>query len=325
VSIRIWNSLPPPVRRSLLRTFAIPQGAPEGKLPDGRFVLASPLAGWGAKQWPLKSYEELAAKLDVPLVVNGAPGSASELGSIRGAHVHLSGIDGLIDATRRAHAVIGVDSGPMHLAAALGKPGVAIFGPTDPGVARPVWRIAARPARTGRGDHLQTSRRDAPEHGGDHRGCGCRGARGFARLQTNRLPRVSFPKPYADAVAKLRVPFGFILVAAFWYLAAPTWGSLAVGIPISFAGSHSVPGPRATCTRIRIWRKVGPYAYVRNPLYVGTLIVAAGFAIAARRWELGALFAAVFFLIYFPVVELENNICADCFRAMPNTRTACRN
>jgi heptosyltransferase-1 len=116
----------------LLRTFVIPQGAPEGKLPEGRFVLASPLAGWGAKQWPLKFYEELAAKLDIPLVVNGAPGSASELGAIRGAQAHLSGIDGLIDATRRAHAVIGVDSGPMHLAAALGKPGVAIFGPTDP-------------------------------------------------------------------------------------------------------------------------------------------------------------------------------------------------
>ncbi|HEU5450349.1 MAG TPA: glycosyltransferase family 9 protein, partial [Terriglobales bacterium] len=41
-------------------------------------------------------------------------------------------IAGLIHATRLAHAVIGVDSGPMHLAAALSKPGVAIFGPTDP-------------------------------------------------------------------------------------------------------------------------------------------------------------------------------------------------
>ncbi|MCU0246721.1 MAG: hypothetical protein MUC42_09105, partial [Bryobacter sp.] len=39
---------------------------------------------------------------------------------------------GLIDATRRAAAVIGLDSGPLHLAAALGKPGVALFGPTDP-------------------------------------------------------------------------------------------------------------------------------------------------------------------------------------------------
>src|SRR5262249_11825061 len=44
----------------------------------------------------------------------------------------VSGIPGLIHATRRAAAIIGIDSGPMHLAAALGKPGVAIYGPTDP-------------------------------------------------------------------------------------------------------------------------------------------------------------------------------------------------
>jgi protein-S-isoprenylcysteine O-methyltransferase Ste14 len=49
----------------------------------------------------------------------------------------------------------------------------------------------------------------------------------------------------------------------------------------------------------------GPYAYVRNPLYIGTLAVAAGFVIASRRWELGVLFAVVFLLIYLPVVELE--------------------
>jgi heptosyltransferase-1 len=70
--------------------------------------------------------------MDMPLVVNGSPDSIETLQRIRGAHVHISGIAGLIDATRRAHAVIGVDSGPMHLAAALGKPGVAIFGTTDP-------------------------------------------------------------------------------------------------------------------------------------------------------------------------------------------------
>jgi heptosyltransferase-1 len=117
---------------SLLRTFPLPEGTPEGRLPDGKFVLTSPLAGWGAKQWPLEHYERLAALLDVPLVVNGPPGSAPVLQRIRGVEVHLSGIPGLIHATRRAHAVIGVDSGPMHLAAALAKPGVAIYGPTDP-------------------------------------------------------------------------------------------------------------------------------------------------------------------------------------------------
>jgi len=116
---------------SILRTFPLPQGEPEGRLPDGDFVLASPLAGWGAKQWPLDYYTQLAAKLrrdcGLPLVLN-APHPIH----VEGAETHVSGIRGLIDATRRATAIIGVDSGPLHLAAALAKPGVAIFGPTDP-------------------------------------------------------------------------------------------------------------------------------------------------------------------------------------------------
>jgi heptosyltransferase I len=117
---------------NLLHTFSLPEGSPEGRLPEGKFVLTSPLAGWGSKQWPVEFYQELAERLDMPLVVNGPPDAADILSTIRGAHVHLSGIAGLIHATRRAQAVVGVDSGPLHLAAALSKPGVAIFGPTDP-------------------------------------------------------------------------------------------------------------------------------------------------------------------------------------------------
>ncbi len=117
---------------NLLRAFPLPQGRPEGELPRTPFVLACPLAGWGAKQWPLEFYAELAGRLSVPLVVNGPPNAAALLARIEGAHVHLSGLEGLIDATRRAQAIVGVDSGPMHLAAALNKPGVAIYGPTDP-------------------------------------------------------------------------------------------------------------------------------------------------------------------------------------------------
>jgi steroid 5-alpha reductase family enzyme len=49
----------------------------------------------------------------------------------------------------------------------------------------------------------------------------------------------------------------------------------------------------------------GPYAHVRNPLYIGTLAVAAGFVLASRQWVLGVICAAVFLLIYLPVVELE--------------------
>jgi len=122
---------------NILRSFPLPQGTPEvsqspSSLPEGKFILACPFAGWGSKQWPLEYWAQLAALLELPLVVNGPPDSAAALTQIRGARVHLSGIGGLIDATRRAHAVIGVDSGPLHLAAALAKPGVAIYGPTDP-------------------------------------------------------------------------------------------------------------------------------------------------------------------------------------------------
>jgi heptosyltransferase-1 len=117
---------------NLLRTFPLPPGKPEGKLPNEPFVLACPLAGWGSKQWPLEHYTELARRLRLPLVVNGPPDAAEVLQRIGGAQVHLSGLEGLIDATRRAQAIVGVDSGPVHLAAALGKPGVAIYGPTDP-------------------------------------------------------------------------------------------------------------------------------------------------------------------------------------------------
>ncbi|MBZ5622737.1 MAG: glycosyltransferase family 9 protein [Acidobacteriia bacterium] len=119
---------------SALRSFPLPPGCPEGDLPAGDFVLACPLAGWRAKQWPGERYgvlaERLRRELRIPLVVNGPPGSSfPQAGN---ALPHWSGLPGLIDATRRAAAVLGVDSGPLHLAAALGKPGVAIFGPTDP-------------------------------------------------------------------------------------------------------------------------------------------------------------------------------------------------
>jgi heptosyltransferase-1 len=120
---------------NVLRTFPLPPGKCEGQLPESAFVLASPLAGWKSKQWPLAFYSRLAERikqeLKMPLVLDGPPGNA-HFASVEGTITHHSSVQGLIDATRRASAIVGLDSGPLHLAAALGKPGVAIFGPTDP-------------------------------------------------------------------------------------------------------------------------------------------------------------------------------------------------
>lgn len=118
----------------------IPPGKPEGDLPRDRFVLTSPFAGWAGKEWPLTAYEELARRLEregLRLVANVPHRKARELRALQHIHIHTSGLPGLIHATRLAIAVIGVDSGPLHLAAALGKPGVGLYGPTDPALTGP--------------------------------------------------------------------------------------------------------------------------------------------------------------------------------------------
>ncbi len=123
-------------------TFPLPPGKPGPALPEGDFVLAAPVAGWASKQWPAEYYAELAERLwgdrRMPLLLDCAPQDEQYVKRIRARSpsgsciVHIASLDELIAATRRARAVIGVDSGPLHLAAALDLPGVAIYGQTDP-------------------------------------------------------------------------------------------------------------------------------------------------------------------------------------------------
>jgi protein-S-isoprenylcysteine O-methyltransferase Ste14 len=114
-------------------------------------------------------------------------------------------------------------------------------------------------------------------------------------------------------VAKLRVTFGFIMVTAFLWFSRPSWGSLAIGLPVSLLGLLLRGWAAGHLQKDRALAESGPYARVRNPLYLGTLTVAAGFAIASRRWELALLFAAVFLLVYLPAVQLEEQHLRDLF------------
>ncbi len=124
-----------------------------------------------------------------------------------------------------------------------------------------------------------------------------------------------FPKPYADFVARLRVPGGFLLLAAFLWLSDPRPVSLLYGLPVAvlgvclrgWAAGHLAKNERLATS--------GPYARVRNPLYLGTLLAAAGLAIAACSLPLAVLFAAVFLLIYLPVIELEEQHLRKLFPA----------
>jgi heptosyltransferase-1 len=138
---------------------------------DGGFVLLAPTAGWGAKQWPTERYGAVASELGrrgFRVAVN----AASEDDSAAQEVVRASGgvavpvptdLPELIALTRRAGLVIAGDTGPLHLAAALERPVVALFGPTDP-IRNGPYATQARVLRHGpeRRDHR---RLEEPEAG----------------------------------------------------------------------------------------------------------------------------------------------------------------
>ena len=106
----------------------------------GHIVLINPGAGWGAKQWPAERYGEVSRELEkqgANIFVNYGPGEEQLAKDVRGssgggAQPITCSLGELIALTRRASLFIGGDTGPLHLAAALGVPVVGIFGPTDP-------------------------------------------------------------------------------------------------------------------------------------------------------------------------------------------------
>jgi protein-S-isoprenylcysteine O-methyltransferase Ste14 len=117
------------------------------------------------------------------------------------------------------------------------------------------------------------------------------------------MPR--FPKRYADTVARLRVPSGFLIVFVFGWFSRPTVESLWLGLPVAVGGLLVRAWAAGCLAKNQQLAISGPYAYTRNPLYLGTLLVAAGLVIAARSVWLGVLFASVFLFVYLPVIELE--------------------
>lgn len=134
-------------------------------------VLINPGAGWGAKRWPIERYADVARGLlnrGCLVFVNAGPGEVLLADEVvkrtgGGAVSLLCSIEQLIAITRKVSLAIAGDTGPLHLACALGRPVVGIYGPTDPGRNGPFGtRFKVFRSPESRRDH---ARREAPEAG----------------------------------------------------------------------------------------------------------------------------------------------------------------
>lgn len=118
---------------------------------------------------------------------------------------------------------------------------------------------------------------------------------------------------WTRTATRLRVPLGFAFAAAYLWFADPVWISILVGSGVILLGL----GIRASASgHIRKNAQLatsGPYAYTRNPLYLGSIIIAAGFVVAARNLWIGAAAVAMFLAIYLPVILAEENYLRSAF------------
>lgn len=108
----------------------------------------------------------------------------------------------------------------------------------------------------------------------------------------------------SELAKTVRIPLGFLFGIAYIILARPTIGSLALGGGVALIGvlvrawasGHIVKNDRLATS--------GPYAHTRNPLYLGSFLIATGFAVAAH-WSLLVAVVAFFLLIYYPTMRRE--------------------
>jgi len=115
-------------------------------------------------------------------------------------------------------------------------------------------------------------------------------------------------------IQRWRVPLGFACAALFIIFAGPTRSTLVAGAIVSVIGLAIRAWSAGHIRKNDALAISGPYAYTRNPLYVGSFLMGLGFTVASARWPLAVLFAAVFLGIYFPVMRVEASTLAELFK-----------
>jgi len=119
---------------------------------------------------------------------------------------------------------------------------------------------------------------------------------------------------YATWASRWRVPMGFGLAGLYLLLAQPTPKLLLSGAVLAFAGLLLRAWAAGHLAKNRRLATGGPYAYTRNPLYLGSAVMGLGGGLAGRSWLVGAAFGVLFALIYWPVMQREARFLRREFR-----------
>ena len=112
---------------------------------------------------------------------------------------------------------------------------------------------------------------------------------------------------------RFRVPLGFVFTAVFLYVANPQPLVLLIGGIIGVAGLLIRAWASGHIRKNQTLAISGPYAFTRNPLYLGSFIMGFGFTIASGVWWLAVIYSILFFAIYLPVMKAESKELVDIF------------
>jgi protein-S-isoprenylcysteine O-methyltransferase Ste14 len=104
---------------------------------------------------------------------------------------------------------------------------------------------------------------------------------------------------------RIRVPLGFVFAAVFLWLARPTWKMMALSLLLVVPGLWLRGYAAGYVKKNAELTRTGPYAYTRNPLYLGSMLIAFGFAWASGSWVIFVALAALFLAIYLPTIQSE--------------------
>lgn len=118
---------------------------------------------------------------------------------------------------------------------------------------------------------------------------------------------------WSRIATRMRVPLGFIFAVAYLWFARPTWSWIAGGALFMIAGLAVRATAAGHIRKNRELTTTGPYAYTRNPLYLGSILMAIGFVLAARNWWIAAGALLMFLMVYLPVIKAEEKYLRSAF------------